>query len=358
VKKIPDFSKNLPRTRAESPKKVMLDSQPRIYKRSSHCTWTEKYPGLKTVADLGDVTMLARQGPQRPEPKRAWDTRQDYREPDKVSSLGDFYDLAIQKPMLNFSKTLPRDKDAAAVRASKLDRGGPDKDYDVDRARGMPQYHVVPFGKLMPRKPAEEMTSFGKESPDVIYHPERSWEAFCAKGSPSPCHFEKTVGRGNFEQRLPESMLLGYPKANKLKSHVPAVDFRKSRGHQPLAQKMDTVDADPAQIMSQTGRATTSLGFAWHPSDCDANKMHIPTPDMAAGGKGRPSVVHKFLDKVYDTEPARKLIDKRLSVPNIGQGAAGQGKQLTEYKVRSFSVIYNVLFLYVARLLSVHLGPY
>lgn len=340
VQKVPDFSKTIPRDKPTSPKKEMLESQPRIYKRSSHCEWTESYPGLKTVADMGDVARIGRQGAQRPEPKRAWDTRQDYRENhDKVSSQGEFYDLAIKKPMCNFSKTLPRDKDAAAIRQSKLDRGGPDTGYDTDRARGVPQYHVVPFGKLMPRKPAGDMTSFGKESPDVIYHPERAWDALCARKSSTLCDFERTVGRGTFEQSLPESLLLGYPKANKPKVHTPNVNMMKSLGHRPLAPKKQIVELDPTQIMSETGRAATSLGFAWHPSDCDAKQMHIPAPDLAAGGKGRPSVAHKLLDKVYDTNPAWKKIDKRVSVPNIGQGAAGQGKASTEYKVRSSEAI-------------------
>jgi hypothetical protein len=174
---------------------------------------------MKTVADLGDI---ARIGCALGRKEKKWDTRQDYREfhrADKVSSDGEFYDLAIKKPCSSFSNTLPRDKDQAAIRERKQDKGGPAKDYDTDRARGIPQYHVVPFSKLMPRKPASEMSEFGKESPDVIYHPERSFEAVVTRRG-SPVKFDLMVGRdkGGILDNAPESCLLTYPNANKPKS--------------------------------------------------------------------------------------------------------------------------------------------
>ena len=269
-----------------SPKKFVLYSQPRVYSPSSHIVWTKKASGMKTVADLGDIARIGNALPRK-EPKRAWDTRQDYREfqrADKVSSDGEFYDLAIKKPCSNFSNTLPRDKDQAAIRDRKHDKGGPAKDYDTDRARGIPQYHVVPFSKLMPRKPASEMSEFGKESPDVIYHPERSFEAVVTRRG-SPVKFDLMVGRGKggILDNAPESSVLTYPNANKPKKHVPTVNIVKTLGHKPVDTRTycQGPDNDPdymSRIMSESGRAETSLGFTWHPSDTELKHPHIPTP--------------------------------------------------------------------------------
>ena len=180
-------------------KKAILYSQPRIYKHSSHFAWTDKAPGMKTVANMGNVAMLGTQLTREARARESAKSReisQDYRDnSDKVSSQGEFFDLAIKKPITNFSKTLPRSKDQSYIRASKIFKGGPDKNYDTDRATGPTQYHVVPFGKLLPRRPNTEMSSYGKESPDVVYHAEKAWESFCTKRSVSPIKFEHHVSR-------------------------------------------------------------------------------------------------------------------------------------------------------------------
>lgn len=196
---MPEFSKGLAREKPMPYKKAVLYSQPRIYKRSSHFAWTEKASGMKTVANMGNVAMLEKQLSRQDrarETTKSRDIHQDYRDnSDKVSSKGEFFDIAIKKPIADLGRTLPRNKDQSYIRASKLDKGGPDKDYDTDRARGANSYHVVPFGKLMPRRPNTEMSSFGKESPDVIYRPEKAWESFCTRRSVSPIKFEHHVSR-------------------------------------------------------------------------------------------------------------------------------------------------------------------
>jgi hypothetical protein len=45
-------------------------------------------------------------------------------------------------------------------------------------------------------------------------------------------------------------------------------------------------------------------------------------------------MARKFLDKIYNVEPAFKAINKRVHVPNLGQGASGQGQDLALFKVR------------------------
>lgn len=204
---VPEFSKGLPREKPMPYKKEILYSQPRIYKCSSHFAWTEKASGMKTVANMGNVAMLEKhltRSARARETTKGRDIKQDYRDnSDKVSSQGEFFDLAIKKPISDLSKTMPRSKDQAYVRASQLDKGGPDKDYDTDRARGASSYHVVPFGKLLPRRPNTEMSSYGKESPDVIYHPEKAWESFCTKRSVSPIKFEHHVSRIERQDGIP-----------------------------------------------------------------------------------------------------------------------------------------------------------
>jgi len=61
----------------------------------------------------------------------------------------------------------------------------------------------------MPRRPASEMSTFGKESPDVIYYPEKSWEALCSKKSNTSVSFARTVGRK--EGLLSLSLSLSFP---------------------------------------------------------------------------------------------------------------------------------------------------
>jgi hypothetical protein len=55
----------------------------------------------------------------------------------------------------------------------------------------------------------------------------------------------------------------------------------------------------------------------------------------------------KFLDKIYNVEPAFKAINKRVHVPNLGQGASGQGQDLALFKVRC-------LIFYVMRVCDVY----
>jgi len=55
-------------------------------------------------------------------------------------------------------------------------------------------------------------------------------------------------------QELQPSMLLGYPKADKPRKHQPTVTISKSLGHQPLTRKGAGIsDMDETQIVSQTG---------------------------------------------------------------------------------------------------------
>ena len=113
------------------------------------------------------------------------------------------------------------------------------------------------------------------------------------------------------------------------------MNLGKSLGHLPPNTKgRDNVDteSDAAKIMSPSGRRATTLGYAWHPTDCDAKTLHIATPDISAGGKGRPNVAQKLVDKVYDTSKAWKAIDKRVHVAILGQGAEA-GRGAAEYKV-------------------------
>jgi hypothetical protein len=339
---VPEFSKTTAREKPMSPNKEILYSQPRKYSTSSHYAWTDKASGIRTVADLGDVAMLSRQV-SRKEPGRNMEMRQDYREnADRVSSMGDFFDLAIQKPTTNFSKIVPRDKDASAIRQSKIDGGGADKFYDIDRAQGTLQHHVVPFSKLCPRRPASEMSTFSKHSPDVIYYPEKSWEQFCTKRSTSPIQFELTTGRKP-PGEAPQSLFLSYPRADKPQKHQRNIRINKSLGHRPLfTPKNVDAEFDATKILSETGRAKTNLGYAWHPADCDARSFHVASPDLSAGGKGRPNVAQKLLDKVYDTSKAWKHVDKHVSVPNLGQGAAGLGMGSAERKVKLFCIIMRV----------------
>jgi hypothetical protein len=121
------------------------------------------------------------------------------------------------------------------------------------------------------------------------------------------------------------------------RKHNPSVNLAKQIGHQPLNPKRpDDIDTelDATKIMSPTGKRATKLGYAWHPTDCDAKTLHIATPDIAAGGKGRPTAAQKLVDKVYDTSQAWKIIDKRVSVPILGRQAADTGQGAAEYKVR------------------------
>ncbi len=83
--------------------------------------------------------------------------------------------------------------------------------------------------------------------------------------------------------------------------------------------------------------------------------------ELSAGGKARPSMGRKFLDKIYNVEPAFKAINKRVHVPNLGQGASGQGQDLALFKVRCvIFYVMRVCDVYVSvRLLFVFLcnGP-
>ena len=55
-------------------------------------------------------------------------------------------------------------------------------------------------------------------------------------------------------------------------------------------------------------------------------------------------ILKAIFSQVYDTSKAWKIIDKRVSVPIIGQGAeAGQGA--SEYKVLRRCELYFALFL-------------
>ena len=335
---VPDFAQSLSREPENSSTRRSRSSQPTIYSynSSAHCSWTEKAAGRTTLADKGDPVQMARHLTRAQRDKRYTDAknenlRLDYRQsPDKISSAGEFQELALQKPTMDFKKSLARDKDQAYIRQSKIDKGGADNFYEVDAGHN-PAFHVVAFSKIAPRRPSTDMSSFGKDSPDVVYYPEKAWEKFCTRTSSPGLSFHRTASRPE-GQDCPQSMLLQYPKARLLDKHQPKVNIAKSVGHKPLNDIKVNQESlfEASKIVSDTGRAKTKLGYAWHPFDCETHgrSLHVPAPDLAAGGKGRPSPSKKLLDMQY--ELSYKQVDKHVPVPNLMRGRSGQGMGVAE----------------------------
>jgi len=62
---------------------------------------------------------------------------------------------------------------------------------------------------------------------------------------------------------------------------------------------------------TQAGRALSSLGYAWHPSDCDAKHFHIPTPDISAVSV---AVCCSVLQRVAVCDDTKYLL---VSIPHV-----------------------------------------
>lgn len=51
-------------------------------------------------------------------------------------------------------------------------------------------------------------------------------------------------------------------------------------------------------FVSKLAALKTDMQLRRRPADCNAKTLHIATPDISAGGKGRPNGIQKFVDKV------------------------------------------------------------
>ena len=110
--------------------------------------------------------------------------------------------------------------------------------------------------------------------------------------------------------------------------------------HQTLSSSIPTYQH---RVITIYAKFSNSLK---HPLICNVKLIAKKWLELSAGGKARPSMARKFLDKIYNVEPAFKAINKRVHVPNLGQGASGQGQDLALFKVRCV-ILYFIHVCYV-----------
>ena len=90
---------------------------------------------------------------------------------------------------------------------------------------------------------------------------------------------------------------------------------RKGEGHASLEASIPawarTQDAQIRKPLSMTGSQVMEKGYAWHPADTPLKERHQPTPDLSSGGKARPSIAKKIIDKTYNVDAALQKIAPR-----------------------------------------------
>lgn len=317
-------------------------SVPRLYPAvQGHINWLEKNPVMPTVATLSKTVIMDKMvGRER---KKAIatvdDSRVDYRKVDQAF-VSSFRTVGGAGPnsvsALEIGRMVARDKTAAAVRErQKLAGGGGVEGYrPSDAAIRVNTDHVVPFSKLLPKPPAELMSTVGRDAPDVWYDKEGSLRRTKDKRVPAP-NFGKTVAR---QPEAPPkiSTFLEYPKARKLDKHQRTWKMEHSIGHKELVKIPEWVqkqeEAMAATMAASTKKGTirphsvagTSLlegGTAWGGSPLKGG--HVATPDLGAGGKSRPSPAARVLDKSYDTSKGLKYTQPRSPAARIANGGPG-----------------------------------
>lgn len=299
---------------------------------STHASWVSKSPLLKTVADMGYTADMSRMVGRAEFYRENKDTeRVDFRqhEPYVEEGVGNVSKL---KGIVPISKMVARDRTAEAIRASQTKAASPDKFGLQEDPTLLQSYKVVPFAKLLPRDSGIPNSA----APDTVYNTSKALERI-EKSRASAPQFSKMTARTAMESPPPPSVYMSYPAADKPRLHSPTVDLSRSQGHGSLIDKghewSATQDVPGRVPLSSTGSKVQASGYAWHPSDTPLGMPHVASPDLAGGGKSRPSMARKVgIDKLYDTDKALAMTERRPRNVMIGSGPAGQGRQADEMK--------------------------